>query len=211
MTAAACWEAAGDRLPPEISTLLDASQELALTGLKLLAAVPEWETPLPGGERASFTDILAVARNDLGLCVIAVEAKVNEDFGPTVGAKRTAMSAGQSIRMDYLHSLLGVEHFDDGVRYQLLHRTASAILAATEFHANVAVMLVHSWGTNPALKLDFERFCDAIGAESLSGGLRTSRPNQNPRLFLGWCNGETSHVTTLLPSQVAPSSSTLGE
>src|SRR5687768_9685537 len=80
MTAAACWEEAGDKLPPEISALLDATQEPTLQGLKLLAAIPEWETPLPGGQRSSFTDILAVTRNELGLCVIAVEAKVNEDF-----------------------------------------------------------------------------------------------------------------------------------
>jgi hypothetical protein len=202
MTAAACWEAAGDRLPPEISTMIDASQEAALGNLKLLAAIPEWETPLPGGERASFTDILAVTRSELGLCVIAVEAKVNEDFGPTVGSKRTEMSTGQSTRLDYLHLLLGVERFDDGVRYQLLHRTASALLAANEFHANVAVMLIQSWGTNPALKVDFERFCEATRAETLPGGLKEIRRAKEPRLFVGWCDGDVGFARIPLPTSM---------
>ena len=39
MTAAASWEAAGDKLPPEISDLLNASGHTNLVGLKLLAAI----------------------------------------------------------------------------------------------------------------------------------------------------------------------------
>jgi hypothetical protein len=209
MTAAACWESAGDKLPPEISTLMDASQEPALVGLKLLAAIPEWETPLPGGQRSSFTDILAVTRNELGLCVIAVEAKVNEDFGPTVQAKRAEMSAGQTVRMDYLHMLLGVDRFDDGIRYQLLHRTASALLAAKEFHADVAVMLIHTWGTNPALRVDFERFSEATGAERMPGGMKEVRRAEEPRLFLGWCDGSSVFAAMQLPGMVPSQVGTL--
>jgi hypothetical protein len=203
MTAAACWESAGDKLPPEISALLDASQEPALAGLKLLAAIPEWETPLPGGQRSSFTDILAVTRNELGLCVIAVEAKVNEDFGPTVQAKRAEMSSGQTVRMDYLHTLLGVDCFDDGIRYQLLHRTASALLAAKEFHADVAVMLIHSWGTNPALKADFKRFCDAVNSKRLGEGVHVVQRHTAPKLVLAWCEGEPSFALQDLPGDPA--------
>jgi hypothetical protein len=189
MTAAAYWEAAGDKLPPEISHLLEASGEPGLADLKLLAAIPEWEVPLPGGTRSSFTDVLAVTRNELGLCVIAVEAKVNEDFGPTVGEKLVEASAGQTARLDYLHTLLQVERFERSVRYQLLHRTASALLAAKEFHADVAVMLIHSWGNRPELKTDFETFCGAMGAEALAGGMKAVQRIQKPTLFFGWCDG----------------------
>ena len=87
MTAAACWDSASDKLPPEISSLLSGSGALQLHDLRLLAAIQEWEVPLPGGSRSSFTDILAVTTNSHGLCVIAVEAKAGEDFGPTTGAK----------------------------------------------------------------------------------------------------------------------------
>lgn len=189
-----------DTLPPEISALLNASQEPALSALKLLAAIPEWETPLPGGQRSSFTDILAVTRNELGLCVIAVEAKVNEDFGPTVQQKRAQMSAGQQTRINYLHSLLGVDRFDDGIRYQLMHRSASALLAAKEFHADTAAMMIQSWGSNPALPVDFERFCGALGAEGLPGGMKVVRRFEAPRLFVGWCCGASEFANMHLPS-----------
>jgi hypothetical protein len=74
--------------------------------LKLLAAFPEWETPLEGGERASHTDVLALNRNDRGLCVTAVEAKVNEDFGPLVGKKRLEQTNSQPNHLDYLQSVM---------------------------------------------------------------------------------------------------------
>ena len=67
MTAAASWEAADDKLPSEISALLNASEQPTLSRLNLLAAIPEWQVKLPGGERPSCTDILAITRNDLGL------------------------------------------------------------------------------------------------------------------------------------------------
>ena len=59
MTAAAAWENEGDSLPPEIPALLDSSRDEDLVGLKLLAAIPEWEVPLEGGDTASHSDILA--------------------------------------------------------------------------------------------------------------------------------------------------------
>ena len=94
MTAAAAWEDAGGELPQEIVASLDSSGEETLRDLKLLVAIPEWEVRLEGGETVSHTDILALARNDKGLCAIAVEAKVNEDFGPVLRAKRSEPSAG---------------------------------------------------------------------------------------------------------------------
>jgi hypothetical protein len=43
--------------------------------------------------------------------------------------------------------MLHLEQIDDGLRYQLLHRTVSAILTARDFHAHAAVMLVQSFGS----------------------------------------------------------------
>src|SRR5260370_39016484 len=98
MTGAAWWEAAAGALPPQILRLLDASGVDELESLQLLAAIPEWATELEGGVAASKTDVLAICRNDNGLCVLAVEAKVNESFGPLVVEIRTEASPGQSAR-----------------------------------------------------------------------------------------------------------------
>lgn len=184
MCAAAAWEEAGDKLPPEIANALDAVGVPELNSLQLLAAIPEWGVPLPGGDRASFTDVLALTRNDQGLCVIGVEAKVDEDFGPLVSEKKHGASAGQLERLSFLQELLGCQ-FDGTVRYQLLHRTASALLTARDFHAATAVMLIQSFG-RADLRKDFELFCAALGATRLYGHVRGG----TPKLYLAWVDGD---------------------
>jgi hypothetical protein len=200
MTTAAAWEAAGDALPKEIASTLHSSGDDALQGLRLLAAIPEWEVALEGGETASHTDILALARNDKGLCVIAVEAKVNEDFGPLLKDKRAEPSPGQAKRLGQLHKLLRVSEFDDLIRYQLLHRTASALITAQEFHAHAAVMLVQSFGDKPDLRADFDAFCRALGTKQLSSEVYVAPAFSSPRLYVAWCNGDPKHRNVELPS-----------
>ena len=118
MTTAACWEAVNGNLPAEISSIFDMSNEPSLANLQLLAAFPEWEVPLPGGDRSSFTDVLALARNAVGLVAIAVEAKVDEEFGPTLLSKRAEASVGQNERIDYLHKVLRLKaSLPDTIRY----------------------------------------------------------------------------------------------
>ncbi len=200
MTAAAAWEAAAGALPPEISRLLESSGDPLLLGQCLLVALPEWQVPLPGGVTTSNTDVLAVCRNDLGLCILGVEAKVLEDFGPLVGKKRAEGTSGQAERLAYLHSLLGVERFDDSIRYQLLHRTASALLTAREFHATAAVMLVHAFDTPAAQRLDFEAFRAALNAREISPLIYQVASFEAPALYLAWCDGDPKFREVLLPS-----------
>ncbi len=202
MTAAASWERASDAFPPEITALLDSCLDEDLVGLKLLAAIPEWDVPLEGGETASHTDVLALARNGRGLCIVAVEAKVDEDFGPLLKEKRVETSSGQRDRLRYLHKLLEIPPLDDAIHYQLLHRTASAVLTAREFHARVAVMLVQSFGQRASLREDFEAFCRSLGAQDMPGGIKVVRSLSEPRLFLGWCEGDHRFLEVELPSAV---------
>lgn len=188
MSAATSWEAASE-LPAEIKAALDAGP-LELQGLELLIAVPEWEVALPGGNTTSHTDVMAVARNERGLVVIGVEAKVDEPFGPTLGEKRAEASAGQRERLAYLHETLGLEEeLPDGIRYQLLHRTASAILTARAFHAATAVMLVQSFSQESAWREDFEAFAETMGASGAGAGLRRLPTVTGPATFIGWCQG----------------------
>lgn len=200
MTAAASWEASDPRLPPEISRLLDSTADLALFDQRLVAAFPEWQVALPGGATNSCTDVLAVCRNDRGLCVMGVEAKVEEDFGPTLGEKRSAMAEAQDRRLSYLHQLLHVAHFDDSIRYQLLHRTASALLTAQEFHASVAAMVVHAFETPQPQRDDFLAFARALGALELIPLVYRVPTFSGPSLYLAWCDGDASFRRVELPS-----------
>ncbi len=194
MAAAACWEA-GDGFPSEIQAALSTGPA-ELQDLDLVLAVPEWEVPLPGGATASHTDVLAVGRNERGLAIIAVEAKVDEPFGPTVGEKRSGASAGQEERLRFLHATLGLtEPLPDPIRYQLIHRLASAVLTARQFHAQTAVMLVQSFSPTSRWFDDFRAFAEVVGASAGPGSVAAVPSVAKPRLFLGWCSGDAKYLS----------------
>lgn len=195
MTLAACWEETPEQLPADITATLEASGDPRLSGLTLLAAIPEYMVELPGGKTASQTDVLAIASNSEGLVVLAVEGKVNEPFGPTLGEKNSVATPGQSERMAFLHRILGVEKsLDDTVRYQLLHRTVSAILVARDFHAATAVMLVHSFSPEGLWFNDYRAFGQALGADVRKNTVVMVPGRLSPRLFLGWCPGNQDYL-----------------
>ena len=200
MTTAAAWEASPDRLPSDVSAVLDSSRDESLLGLRLLAAIPEWEVPLEGGDTASRTDVLALCSNQYGLCVVAVEGKVDEDFGPLLGKKRADATPGVNTRLESLQEILKHSSFDDSIRYQFLHRTASALLTAREFHARTAVMVVQSFGSKTSLREDFNNFCQALGATEIEAGLYLAKSFDAPRLFLVWCDGDKKFLQVDLPS-----------
>lgn len=201
MSAAACWEDSHPQLPAEVLAALGGASDPAIADLELLAAIPEWEVALPGGETASQTDLLVLARNPLNLVVLGVEAKVDETFGPTLREKKTRATGGQLGRIDYLESELGrTDPFPDTVRYQLLHRSVSALLTAREFHAPVAVMLVHSFSPASAWRDDFSAFCHELRCNALSADLFEVPRNNGPRLILGWCKGSEKYLQVELPS-----------
>jgi len=203
MTTAACWDTAGDKLPEEITKILEATGQDDLIGLKLLMAVPEWEVDLPGGSRTSHTDVMAITRNDRGLVVIAVEAKVDERFGPTLGEKRSDESEGQRARIEYLHSTLHLNiPLKDEIRYQLLHRTVSALRTAEDFHARSAIMLIHSFSPSRRWREDFLSFCVAMEATQLTSDIYIVQSFECPRLYLGWCMGNEKFLSVELPSIV---------
>ena len=203
MSAAACWEDSEPRLPPEISSVLEASRDQALASLELQLAIPEWEVDLPGGDRPSQTDILAITRNEHGLVILGVEAKVDEPFGPTLGEKKAGASKGQLERIAYLEAELGcTSSLDDGIRYQLMHRTVSALLTARAFHAATAVMLVHSFSPESRWREDFEAFAGALNVSCLTDDLCEVELGQGPRLIIGWCKGAEEFLSVELPSGI---------
>ena len=132
MALADAWENA-DGWPAPVATALDGNADLADS--QLLLAIPEREVPLPGGSRASQTDLFVLARSPAGdLITIAVEGKAEESFGDqTVEAWRSSQSSGRVERLTHLLGVLGLP--DDerlaAIRYQLLHRTASAVIEAS--------------------------------------------------------------------------------
>lgn len=189
MTLAASWESAGGGFPGEIETMFTASPFPEFAQLRPLLIIPEFPVALPGGARPSMTDVFVLAKGACGLVAIAVEGKVGEAFGPLVGEKRTSASAGQLKRLRFLQESLYLHALPDDVRYQLVHRTVSALLAAEMFEAKTALMLVHSFSAEKKWFSDFSRFAEVLGVTVQQDRILQSRI-QSPKLFLGWCCGD---------------------
>ena len=168
-------------LPSDIDSVLKAAGFL---NSELLLAIPEWKTPLPGGRRESQTDVFALIKSDQGLIASAIEAKVAEPFGPTVGEWLVNASEGKQVRIQFLKKLLGLSGEIGHLRYQLLHRTASAIIEAQNFDAHAAAMIVQSFHPDALWKEDLTAFAQAIGLTL--GNLGQTKKGAN--LLLGWSN-----------------------
>lgn len=181
-SAAERWEAANG-MPEEVSAVFEHAR---LGPVELLAAFPEWKTPLPGGRRESRTDVLALVRTARGLFVAGIEAKVAEPFGPTVSEWLADASPGKVERLTFLREKLGLHEDVSALRYQLLHRTASAIIEAERFGAAGAAMIVHSFSQTGAWRGDFMAFLTAMG---MNEGNVT---DDKPALALAWARGPSS-------------------
>jgi hypothetical protein len=181
--------------PAEVRSAFDREATGTLAGLELVAGIPEYKVALPGGSTASQTDLFVLARSTRDETVaIAVEGKAGEAFGDkTVSEWRVGASPGKDERLAFLLGVLGLP--DDaslsGTRYQLLHRTASALIEAGRLGADHAVMLVHAFGEQPAENFEaFRSFASLLGADVDRG--MVVRAERSPRsLFVGWV--EQSH------------------
>lgn len=185
-TIAHSWEAAVDGVPDEVSDIL-----APVFGMhELLVAIPEHKTPLRGGRRDSQSDVFALIRHDTGLATCTIEGKVDEPFGPIVAEWTKEASPGKRERIEYICDLLGLKELPAAVHYQLLHRTASALIEAERFHASDAAMIVHSFSPERRWFEAYERFCDAMGCRAEVGVPAVVTVPSGKRLVLGWARGE---------------------
>lgn len=187
MATALSWEAANG-LPPEIADLLGGAPELLL-------AIPEHKVALPGGRRESQCDVFALVRISDETIAIAIEAKVNEPFGPTIGEWMVNASKGKVERMRFICDLLGLNALPpEELRYQLFHRTAAAVLEAKRFKTDRAAMVVQSFSQEHRWFEDFAAFAAMFGLQAKKGqSLNYDLPSGMP-LTLGWVVGSEAFL-----------------
>ena len=181
------WHDAAGDFPSEIRSLLDTSP--LFTSAELLLAVPEHKVPLPGVGKASQTDLWFLGRTESALVSCAVEGKVAEPFGPTIEDWLAEGGDNRAKRLTGLCQLLGIESVDSRVRYQLIHRTASAILEAKRFLARHALLIVHSFSQADDWYDDFATFAQSLGAVPAKGRLVQVPGRTEPTLHIGWARG----------------------
>lgn len=200
---AVCWEAARHSqrgIPADVARVLDSCDQIR--GAKLLFAVPEHRVSFPGGGHASQNDLWGLLKAEGSLVSMTIEAKAGEDLGDLVGKWRRAAGAksGKPERLRALRECLSVGEADlDHIRYQLLHRTASALNEAERFGASHALLLVQSFAReNDAHSLrDFERFGDLMGAEVGENAVAGCERKTRVPLMLGWVTSEPADASRL--------------
>jgi hypothetical protein len=178
------WFAAND-IPPAVRAVLDQAEEYR--GAELVDAWLERCVDLGDGQRPTQTDLMAVLGIGDELAVLAVEAKVDESFGPTVDEWLVGASEAKLRRLSYLAGLFGLDPAACGtLRYQFLHRTASAVLEAQRYRAKEAVMLVQSFCPKASGFEDFGAFLRVLGLAASLGEITEPIEGGGASLRIGW-------------------------
>ena len=191
-TLAHCWESSDGTLPPEIASLLK-----PLGAVELLLAIPEHKVRLRGSSLgASQNDVFALVRAGISTFAITIEGKVNEPFGEKLGDWLHNASDGKRERLQYLCDILGLRQpLPDDLHYQLLHRTASAVIEAQRFKTDAAAMIVHSFSPDKMRFDAFAQFVSLFSAKASPNELIAVRPDSTPPLFIGWATGDPKFLT----------------
>lgn len=190
---AECWERSNG-FPSEFASAFESSENPDIRGLRMLMAIPEYKVNLPGGVRPSQNDLFVLARTFSGAnSVIMVEGKVSESFGDRLDAWLKNASEGKLDRLAYIKTVLGISsNLPPDIRYQLLHRTASAVIVAEEFNACYAMMIVHSFSQTHEGFEDFKNFIKLFGMTPLINQLSELPSPSGVRLIVGWIDGSDS-------------------
>lgn len=195
-TLAYCWQEV-DGFPNEIKSVFQKSRYELFRKAELLLAFPEYKVPLKGGNRASQNDIFILARAMEELIAITVEGKVSEPFGETVGEWKKTNSKGRKDRLQYLSDILELPQGKDIdiIRYQLLHRTASALIEARRFNAKYALMLVHSFSQSDEWFDDYKNFLLLYNVHAKINGLLFAKNLNGIELYFSWIKGDSSYLS----------------
>jgi hypothetical protein len=191
-TVAHSWESASG-LPPEVEALFVKSEVDGFKEIELLIAIPEHKVLIPPIQgHPSQNDVFALAKAANGqLIALAVEAKVSEPFGPTFDEWRANTTPGKTEREGFLRSKLGLQDKAIGsIRYQLMHRLASALLEGERFNAGHAALIVHSFSQQDVWFDDFVRFLALYGAKGQIDELVRLGVFGQIQTYAGWARGD---------------------
>jgi hypothetical protein len=185
-----CWMTAGG-FPRSVKKVFHKSEYAIFKEIAFLAGFVEHKVPLPGGVRCSQNDIFVLAKTKKDIVSIAVEGKVSETFGELVRDWQKDESKGKKIRLKFLSDLLQLNQDDlHDIRYQLLHRTASALIEAKRFNASTALMMVHSFSPDHVWFSDYSSFASLFGITADLNAVHFAKRIDGVNLYLAWVTGE---------------------
>lgn len=192
------WQEAGG-FPRSVKRVFKNSGIKLFQDIEMLIALPEYKVPLPGGRRASQNDIFVLAKGNGQLISIAVEGKVDESFGEVIADWKLHDMGGKKVRLKFLCEVLQLDmNKIDHIRYQLLHRAASAVIEAKKFNAENALMLVHAFKkTKENYDQSFQDYCqflELFGAEGKPDSIVPGKKIDGINLYFGWVKGNQKYL-----------------
>jgi len=188
-----CWQEA-QGFPKEVESVFRAAGK-PFAGLEPLLILPEHKVSLPGRPTASQSDIWILAKTETQFFSIAVEGKVSETFGQPVNRWILEDSKGKQERLEFLLNKLGMHSdFDKTIRYQLLHRAASAVIEAERFLASHAMLIIHSFSSKNEWFEDFVKFVSLFGSiPEVNSVVSATLPN-GMALHFAWIHGNEEYL-----------------
>jgi hypothetical protein len=190
------WESASG-FPPEIRDLFT-STDPPFHDVDLLLAIPEHKVLMPPyGRHPSQNDLFVLAKDSSNsLITITVEGKVSESFDKNLSEWNAEDSPGKQKRLAFIKDILGLAGgIPPTIRYQLLHRTASAILEAKRFAAKSAVMVVHSFSQSDLWFEDYQDFLKLYGVMDVKiGKLYFLTELRGIKVYSGWARGDAKFL-----------------
>lgn len=179
------WKNVGSRMPEPIYSIFQNSGITDVRDIEILQIYVEYPVFLDSLRTPSKNDLMIFCKSTIApKIVVAVEAKCAETFAervqtwirapdsPNSRKQRKLFKAPVSIvgrkekRLAFLNEVLSVTISPDShLRYQLLHRTASAILTARQTFANIAVVLIQAFTQSDSNYADFMEFCKFLGIQ----------------------------------------------
>ncbi|HTS12010.1 MAG TPA: hypothetical protein VMH00_07830 [Candidatus Limnocylindrales bacterium] len=178
------WYRANGGFPPAVKAVLASVADYEAA--ELIDGFFEREVELGTAGRNSQTDLMILTRLGNQIGILAVEGKGEESFGPFVDEWKD--SSGKQRRLDGLCKTLRLDELKAGsLRYQLLHRTASAIYEAQRYCCRHAMMLVHSFSSKRSGFEDFKAFSQSMGIQvAQPGQCSSSKICENVSVRLAW-------------------------
>jgi len=185
------WEEDQQDFPRRIKQVFKSSDIPGYDEIKPLVIIPEYEVNVPGRGKASTNDIFVLAEAVGFLVSIMVEGKVDEGFAEPVSTWRNG-TANREKRLTGICNLLQLKiNQVKDIPYQLLHRSASAIIEAKRYKAPMALMIVQSFDTKTP-QSGFNKFAEFAALYD-----RHAKENELIRIpiggvltFLAWIKGD---------------------
>jgi hypothetical protein len=166
--------------------------------LELLLGIPEYKVYLDNKKAPSQNDLFILCSSINELVVVMIEGKVDESFDKLIH-EWNSLNSSRVQRLKFLTDKLEIPPSEniDNYRYQLLHRTASAIITAEKFHAAKAIMLVHSFSETGKWFEDFSSFVKLVNPqiEPFPNVIYNCRTlSSGVELSLGWIVGDKIYL-----------------